>query len=94
MKKAGYQEIDGVFVDIPVETSVERALGRYRRGVDKWRAGSGPGGRYVPPDIIRAQKTGTGATINRNVFEDVRGGFANSAVYDNSRTGEPPRKVG
>lgn len=94
LKKAGYGQIDGVFVDIPVETSVERAMARYRRGVDKWRAGSGYGGRYVPPDIIRAQKTGTGATINRKVFDEVRQDFTGSSVYDNSRTGEPPVKVG
>lgn len=94
MQKAGYGEVRGVFVDIPVETSVERAMSRYRRGVDKWRAGSGPGGRYVPPAIIRAQKTSGGATINRNVFEGIRGGFTDSVVYDNSRTGEPPRKIG
>jgi predicted ABC-type ATPase len=94
LKKAGYGEISGVFVDIPVETSVERAMARYRHGVDDWRAGKGPGGRYVPPDIIRAQKTGSGETINRKVFEEVRKDFTDSVIYDNSRNGEPPRKIG
>lgn len=94
LDRAGYTEVVGVFVDIPVETSVERAMARYRRGVDQYLSGSGFGGRYVPPNIIRAQKTSTGATINRTVFEDVRKGFTQSYVYDNSVTGEPPRLVG
>lgn len=94
LQKAGYGEINGVFVDIPVETSVERAMARYRRGVDQYLGGKGFGGRYVPPEIIRAQETSSGMTLNRQVFDGLREQFTESSVYDNSVTGKPPRKVG
>ncbi|MFY1595478.1 phage portal protein family protein [Micromonospora sp. WMMD737] len=84
----------GVFVDIPVEVSVDRALSRYRRGVDKYRAGKGHGGRFVPPAIIRAQKTSGGATLNREVFDSLRDRFAAWAMYDNSVTGRPAQPIG
>jgi predicted kinase len=54
LRAAGYT-VDGLFVDIPVETSVRRADSRHREGEDDYRAGKGLGGRYVPPEVIRAQ---------------------------------------
>lgn len=83
----------GVFVDIPVEVSVERALTRYRRGQDQYRGGKGMGGRFVPPAIIRAQKTSGGQTVNRVVFDRLTGRFTGWSVYDNSVTGRPPQLV-
>lgn len=93
LKASGYKDINGVFVDIPVEVSVERAMSRYRRGADKHRAGKGPGGRFVPPAIIRAQRTSSGATINRGVFEDIRDQFSNWSMYDNGVTGRAPQLI-
>jgi hypothetical protein len=90
LKKQGYKQIEGVFVDIPVETSVERAMSRYRRGIEQWHNGSGLGGRYVPPSIIRAQKTSTGQSINREVFDRLAGQFDGARVYDNSVHGRAP----
>lgn len=92
LDRSGYTT-RGVFVDIPVEVSVERALTRYRRGQDQHRAGKGPGGRFVPPAIIRAQKTSTGATVNREVFDRIAGQFDGWSVYDNSVTGRAPQLV-
>lgn len=94
LRAAGYDDVTGVFVDIPVEVSVQRAMSRYRRGADKHLAGEGLGGRYVPPAIIRAQRTSEGRTINREVFEGLKGQFTAWSMYDNSRTGEPPRLLG
>lgn len=93
LKARGYREIKGVFVDIPVEVSVSRAMSRYRRGADQHRAGKGPGGRYVPPAIIRAQRTSTGETINRGVFERLKGEFTEWSMYDNSVAGSAPKLI-
>lgn len=84
LKQHGYGNVKGVFVDIPAETSVERALARYRHGVDAYHAGEGLGGRYVPPSVIRAQQTSTGRTINRQVFDGLKDQFHDWSVYDNS----------
>jgi len=93
LKASGYKEVRGVFVDIPVEVSVERAMSRYRRGADQHLAGKGPGGRYVPPAIIRAQRTSSGETINRGVFDKIKGSFSDWSMYDNSVTGRDPQLI-
>lgn len=93
LDRHGYGEVEGVFVDIPTEVSVDRAMSRYRRGVDKFHAGKGHGGRFVPPAIIRAQSTSSGETINRQTFDGLRDRFNNWSVYDNSVTGRAPQRV-
>jgi len=90
LRKFGYADVNGVFVDIPTETSVSRALSRYRRGQEAWYESRGQGGRYVPPDIIRAASTSSGTTVNRQVFEELRGQFTSWSIYDNSVDGAPP----
>lgn len=87
LHQRGYNNVRGVFVDIPVETSVQRAMGRYRAGVDEFRAGKPDalGGRYVPPHIIRAQKAGN-TTVNRGVFDELKSLFDDWSLYDNSGT--------
>ncbi|MET7808645.1 zeta toxin family protein [Micromonospora chersina] len=87
----GYAEAVAVFVDIPVETSVERALARYRAGVDAWHEGYG--GRYVPPEIIRGQRGARGRTINRETFDEMRDRFDRWSVYNNSVSGRAPAAV-
>ena len=93
LRGAGYTDVRGVFVDIPVETSVERALARYRRGVDNFRTGKGLGGRYVPPAIIRAQKTSSGGSMNRTAFDASHNLFDRWSVYDNSVFGRDAQLV-
>ncbi|MFC0504238.1 phage portal protein family protein [Micromonospora costi] len=92
LDRNGY-ETRGVFVDIPVEVSVERALSRYRNGADRYRQGKGLGGRFVPPAIIRAQETRKGRTVNREVFDGLQERFDGWAIYDNSVTGRAPKLV-
>jgi Zeta toxin len=85
---AGYRDVTGIFVDIPAETSVQRALARHKLGM------STPlGGRYVPPSLIRKQAIPGDGTQNRKAFEELRaaGQFSHWALYDNS--GAAPQKV-
>jgi hypothetical protein len=53
LRSAGYS-VHGVFADISIEESVRRADAAHRRGEERLRAGQGYGGRYIPPEAIRA----------------------------------------
>lgn len=90
LRAAGYSHLTGVFVDIPAEQSVQRALERYRAGMERYRNGEGQGGRYVPPNVILAQRTLDGQTVNRQVFENLKPRFDRWMVFDNSRNDETP----
>jgi len=89
LRSAGYS-VDGIFVDIPVETSVRRAESRHRDGHEEYRSGIGLGGRYVPPEVIRAQADDDWGSKNRRTFEAVRHRFDQWSRYDNSVDGRPP----
>lgn len=93
LREQGYQ-VRGIFVDIPVDTSLERAAARYRWGMRQWREGRGPGGRPVPPQFITGQRGPGGQTMNRQVFDELarEGAFDAAEVYDNS--GDAPRRAG
>jgi len=93
LKSAGYTEIDAVFVDIPVEASVSRALDRHRRGLERHRGGQGYGGRFVPPGVIRSHASATASSVNREVFDGLRAEFDSWAIYDNSVYGRPPELI-
>jgi len=84
LRTAGYVRIEGIFVDIPVETSVTRANGRHREGHDDYRAGEGLGGRFVPAEMIRAQTDPECGSRNRNTFEEVKHQFDTWYRFDNS----------
>ncbi len=84
LRAAGYAFIQGIFVDISVETAVTRADARYREGHDDYRMGKGCGGRFVPEEVIRAQTDPEWETVNRRTFEAVKGRFDSWARYDNS----------
>lgn len=92
LKEKGYT-VEGVFVDIPVETSVERAMSRYRRGLEQFLNGKGNGGRYVPPEIIRENASKTHSSTNREAFETVADDFEDWKIYDNSVHGRDPQLV-
>jgi predicted kinase len=84
LRAAGYTRIEGVFVDIPVETSVTRADGRHREGQDDYRSGVGMGGRFVPAEAIRAQADPEWGSRNRKTFEEVKHHFDRWYRFDNS----------
>jgi SPP1 gp7 family putative phage head morphogenesis protein len=91
LRQAGYDQIDMIFVDIDVETSVARALARWERGLAEYADGNGYGGRYVPPEIIRAQYDEVWGSVNRGVFEDLKDQATSWKLFDN--TGDAPRLV-
>jgi adenylate kinase len=91
LRSAGYDEIEGIFVDIPVEVSVRRAEERHREGHEEYVAGRGLGGRYIPPDRIRALADQDSGSINRATFEQVKPEFARWRGYDNSEDGRPAK---
>ncbi len=90
LRAAGYNHIEGIFVDIPIETSIARSTARHRRGHDLYLAGEGLGGRYVPPEVISGQSDETFGTKNRRTFEMVKDQLDDWSIYDNSVDRRPP----
>lgn len=101
----GYNDIHGVFTDVPVNVSVASALGRHRGGVDRFRAGAEDkggdlGGRYVPPGYIKKSAPDPGSpeeaagynSKNRGVFERMKdaGRFKSYEVWDTSDRSKGP----
>jgi predicted kinase len=84
LRAAGYEHVEGIFVDIPVEVSAHRADARHRSGEDEYRVGVGLGGRYIPPDVIFAQSDTTWNSQNRRTFEELKSKFNQWVIYDNS----------
>lgn len=93
LRDAGYEHIEGVFVDIPIETSVARSEARHRRGHDLYLAGQGLGGRYVPAELIRSQSDAEYGSINRRAFEEAKPLFNAWVIYDNAVDGRSPSVV-
>jgi predicted kinase len=91
LRSAGYAEIEGIFVDIPVEVSVRRAEARHREGHDQYEAGQGLGGRYIPPDRIRSLADPDYGSVNRAAFEQVKPEFSRWRIFDNSADGCPAK---
>lgn len=89
LRTAGYTHVEGVFVAVPVELSVERAASRHRAGHEEYRAGYGLGGRYTAPELIRSHADPVFGSTNRAAFELVKWRFDAWRVYDNSATGRP-----
>jgi predicted ABC-type ATPase len=89
LRDAGYSRVDGLFVDIPVETSIQRTEARHREGHDKYRDGVGQGGRYVPPEVVERQSDPEFGSQNMRTFNSVRRNFNEWAVYDNSVNDQP-----
>jgi predicted kinase len=92
LRAEGYS-VEGVFVDIPVQTSITRSDGRHREGHEDYRAGIGLGGRYVPRELIEAQADDQWGSKNRKTFEEVNHLFDDWKRYDNSVDGRPPMLV-
>jgi predicted ABC-type ATPase len=90
LRTVGYEHIEGIFVDIPIETSLARAEARHRRGHDQYLKGHGFGGRYVPPEIIKSQADKDYGTANRRTFEEIKNSLDDWAIYDNSVDGRRP----
>jgi predicted kinase len=83
----GYKRIDGIFVDIAIETALRRVDARHRLGNEDYRNGVGLGGRLPPEEMILAQADEAWGSKNRGNFEQVKGQFTSWSVYDNSIDG-------
>lgn len=90
MHGAGYKDVRAVFVHIPVETSVQRARDRHRKGLEAMRQGHGPGGRLMPSGIIRSTATAHG-NASHDTFTALKDKFDGYKEYDNS--GSKPKLV-
>jgi hypothetical protein len=93
LRTAGYERIDAVFVDIPIEVSLQRADARHRDGEEKYRSGIGLGGRYVPPEAVTVQADSEWGSKNRKAFEELKPSFNQWRRYDNSTDGGHPKLV-
>lgn len=87
LRSAGYTQVDGIFVEISIETSIRRTQFRHREGHDKYRAGIGLGGRYIPPEVIRGQADPEWGCKNRKTFEKMKTNLNNWSIHDNSVDG-------
>jgi predicted ABC-type ATPase len=90
LRSSGYEQIVGLFVDIPIETSVARAEARHRSGHELYRAGEGFGGRLVRPELIKDQADSEWGSHNRRTFESLKHRFDSWSIYDNSVEGRAP----
>jgi predicted ABC-type ATPase len=93
LHSSGYDHIEGLFVDIPIETSVTRIDARHREGNDRYRAGQGLGGRFVPEEVVRNQEDPEWGSQNRRTFERVKSNLDTWSIYDNSVDGRSPIRV-
>jgi predicted ABC-type ATPase len=90
MRTAGYQTIEGIFVDIPVDVGIHRSDARHREGHDSYRAGYGQGGRFVPAEVIAAQANPDYGSRNLRTFEQIKPHLDAWLQYDNSVDGRHP----
>jgi predicted kinase len=90
LRAAGYERVDGIFVDIPIEMAVRRSDTRHREGHERSRAGQGLGGRFVPEEVITAQADPEWGSRNRRTLEEVKPLLDAWAVIDNSADGRAP----
>lgn len=90
LRAAGYRQIDAVFVDTPLQIAKLRVIQRWREGQERYWAGEGLGGRYVPLEIIDMSQPGEPGFSSRNqeIFYRFRNDFTSTVEYDNSG-GEP-----
>jgi hypothetical protein len=93
LREAGYGDVQGIFVDVPVDVSMRRAVSRHRAGLERWRAGKGSGGRYVRPEDIKSQAGDQLVTVQRRVFETLRDRFTSWEEWDNSEDHKRPRRT-
>ena len=90
LRAAGYAQVEGIFIDIPVDVGIRRSDARHREGHDSYRAGHGAGGRFVPADVIGSQADPEWGSRNRRTFEQVKPQLDAWLRCDNSVDGRAP----
>ena len=89
LRSSGYTSIEGIFVDIPGDKSIQRTESRHREGHEEYRAGEGLGGRYVPREVVDRQKDPQWGSTNKKTFHDMTEKFNRWSIYDNSIDDRP-----
>ena len=90
LRAAGYSQVEGIFVDIPIEVATHRSDARHREGHDDYGVGHGQGGRFVPAEVIAAQADPDWGSRNRRTFEQIKPHLDAWLHCDNSVDGRPP----
>ena len=88
LRMNGYEEIRGMYVDVPLEVSIAGAKKRYANGMRRLaeKGGDIKGGRRVPPAVIaKSASEIPGVTKNKLAFEEVRKEFTVAERWDNNR---------
>jgi len=93
LRAAGYSRVEGIFIDIPVDVGIRRSEARHREGHDNYRAGQGPGGRFVPAEVIGSQADPAWGSCNRRTFEQIKPQLDAWSLCDNSVDGRAPALV-
>lgn len=91
VREAGYHYLTVLFLDVPIEVSVQRVDQRHRQGYEKFRNGDRCSGRHVPARIIRANADPEYSSVNRRVFEQTKAQFDRWYLYDASHI--PPTLI-
>jgi predicted kinase len=90
LRAAGYSQVEGIFVDIPIEVATHRSDARHREGHDDYGADHGQGGRFVPAEVIAAQADPEWGSRNRRTFEQIKPHLDAWLHCDNSVDGGRP----
>lgn len=93
--KNGYA-IDGIFVDVTIETALRRMKSRHRAGLDNFIVhGRGHGGRLLPEKSITEQQSVKTNSINRDVFDKIteQGFFSDIQIFDNNIDDKKPTRI-
>ena len=93
LRASGYTRVEGIFVDIPIETSARRAGTRHRQAHDEYLARRGPGGRHIRGTTILAHADATWGSSNRRNFEQLKPRFDAWRIYDNAADGGAPALI-
>lgn len=99
LRETGYEDVQAVFIDIPVEVSVKRALGRHRRGMEDERrfteAGirpkrfdgtddpDDPIGGRFVPPQVIREQASGDTSLNKLAFDALRDQFDSWELWDN-----------
>ena len=87
LRASGYAHVEGIFVEIPIETSVRRAANRHRLAHEEYLARHGPGGRHIPRTTILAHADAYWGSSNRRNFERLKPRLDAWRIYGNAVDG-------
>ena len=93
LRASGYTRVEGIFVEIPIETSVRRASTRHREAHEEYLARHGPGGRHIPRPTILAHADAIWGSSNRRNFEQLKPRLDAWRIYGNALDGGAPALV-